>query len=147
MNVLDPSVSQAPWSAEEDRRLMELAEEHDCKWSRIAGLLPGRTDQAVWRRWRAKAPRHVVSAYLAKSRRSNVNADGSKRRWSQVSSVHDQPTELGRFDTPASAAALRRQRRSSSAVTGQRRVDKMTRLRNILSGRGNVDATTDAFED
>ena len=45
-NHVDPSVSHAPWSAEENAQLLSLYQVYDGKWFEIAAKIPGRPDQA-----------------------------------------------------------------------------------------------------
>ena len=46
-NHLDPSVSKAPWSAEEEQELLRLHKVIGNKWVEIANHMPGRTDSSV----------------------------------------------------------------------------------------------------
>jgi hypothetical protein len=42
LNQLDPSITKAPWTPQEDAQLQRLHAEHGNKWARIARELPGR---------------------------------------------------------------------------------------------------------
>jgi len=45
-NHVDPSISHAPWSEEENALLLRLYRDHDGKWCEISAALPGRPDEA-----------------------------------------------------------------------------------------------------
>jgi len=50
--VLNPELIKEPWTAEEDRRIVELVKEHGPKkWSLIASKLPGRIGKQCRERW------------------------------------------------------------------------------------------------
>ena len=50
--VLKPSLVKGPWTAEEDRKVVELVKEHGAKkWSLIATNLPGRIGKQCRERW------------------------------------------------------------------------------------------------
>ena len=42
-----PSVSKEEWTDGEDQLIMELVQKLGTKWSKIAQMLPGRTDNAI----------------------------------------------------------------------------------------------------
>jgi hypothetical protein len=57
LNHLDPGVKKTEWDAEEDRILCQAQEQCGNKWSKIAKLLHGRSENAVKNRWNSLANR------------------------------------------------------------------------------------------
>ncbi|KAJ2724664.1 hypothetical protein GGI07_001816 [Coemansia sp. Benny D115] len=54
MNVLTPDVNNAQWTPAEDARLIAIVNRVGTgKWSYVADLLGGRTDNQCWRHWRS----------------------------------------------------------------------------------------------
>ncbi|GBG27598.1 Transcription factor MYB3R-4 [Hondaea fermentalgiana] len=60
-NHLDPSLKKEPWSAEEDRILMEAQSTLGNRWCQIASLIPGRSENAVKNRWNSAMRRKLQS--------------------------------------------------------------------------------------
>jgi hypothetical protein len=50
-NHLDPGNNSEPWTFEEDMLLIQLHEQHGNQWVKIAGLMPGRSDNHIKNRW------------------------------------------------------------------------------------------------
>lgn len=59
VNSLDPSVKRSEWTEQEDLRLEAAIKEHGYCWSKVAAVLPSRTDNQCWRRWKALHPEAV----------------------------------------------------------------------------------------
>jgi hypothetical protein len=50
-NYLAPGVSFAPWTPEEDARIIELVNDYGTKWATIAHFMTGRNDNSIKIRW------------------------------------------------------------------------------------------------
>ncbi|GER32404.1 myb domain protein 4r1 [Striga asiatica] len=59
VNCLDPSLSTAQWTEEEDTNLEMAVAEHGYCWSKVAACIPRRTDNQCWRRWKVLFPDEV----------------------------------------------------------------------------------------
>jgi hypothetical protein len=59
-NSLDPEITKAPWTAEEDRLIFEAYVSNGPKWSQIARMISGRSDNAVKNRWNASISKRFV---------------------------------------------------------------------------------------
>ena len=66
-NNLDPSVTKTPWTPEEDDMIFQNYLKFGPKWSTIAHLIPGRTDNSIKNRWNASI-----------SKRIRTDAEGNK---------------------------------------------------------------------
>jgi hypothetical protein len=58
-NNLDPVVTKGPWTPEEDRMIFEAYVQYGPKWSLIARVIPGRTDNSIKNRWNASISKRI----------------------------------------------------------------------------------------
>jgi hypothetical protein len=58
-NHLSPNVVKSDWTEEEDNVLIECHAKWGNKWSKIAGALQGRTDNAIKNRWNSSLKRRL----------------------------------------------------------------------------------------
>jgi hypothetical protein len=58
-NHLSPNVVKSDWTEEEDNLLIECHAKWGNKWSKIAGALHGRTDNAIKNRWNSSLKRRL----------------------------------------------------------------------------------------
>lgn len=66
VNVLDPNVAKGFWTAEEDKKLLELCKQYAgnaISWAKVAAELPNRTDAGCKVRWRILSSPEEVMKY------------------------------------------------------------------------------------
>ena len=51
INHLDPDINHGPFTADEDKRIIELHQIHGNRWAKIAAFMPNRTCNAIKNRW------------------------------------------------------------------------------------------------
>jgi hypothetical protein len=77
-NHLDPSVVKGEWVQDEDELIYAQFSLHGPKWSNIAKLFPGRSDNAIKNRWNSSVSKRVV---VADDGSGCVRPDPSRRKF------------------------------------------------------------------
>jgi hypothetical protein len=105
-NHLDPSVTKTPWTPEEDALIYEQVKTTGAKWSQIAKLLPGRTDNAIKNRYNSSICKRIQLAGDAEV----LLPDLLKRQYRHRSphappiAIAQEPKRPAQFAIPASPA-------------------------------------------
>jgi hypothetical protein len=100
-NHLDPSVNKAPWTDQEDTFIFDSVMKLGPKWSIIAKMMPGRTDNSIKNRWNSslikrvqhRAGQKVLGAERPPKRRGR-KCRKRVRKPSEVKAVPQEPNDV-----------------------------------------------------
>ena len=81
---LSPQISKQPWTEEDDKRLVKLAENLNGRWVEVSKHFPGRTDTQIKNRWNVLKKTMVLPEFH--NRRNNSK---SKEKKKEVKSESD----------------------------------------------------------
>jgi len=87
-NQLSPELKRGPFEAEEDRTIILAHAEFGNQWSRMAKLLPGRTDNAIKNRWHSALKRTVSEGLPASGSGDLPPARGSQQQPSNLAASY-----------------------------------------------------------
>ena len=111
LNKLRPDIKIDEWTKEEDNQLIGYFHEHGRKWSKIATLLPGRTEGQVKNRFYS----HISKRMLNGGANSDFNSEGantpvsSKMKETEGVSSPYVPSQFAQYQTPETMPSVNEQ--------------------------------------
>ncbi|CAJ2669715.1 unnamed protein product [Trifolium pratense] len=82
-NHLRPQIKKAPWSEEEEKILIKAHKKVGNKWTEIARMLPGRTENAIKNRWNT-----AIRSHNRKNRKNRCNSSKNTILWKYINEIN-----------------------------------------------------------
>jgi len=99
VNILDPQLNKGNWTKDEDTMLLEAVKAHGHKWSVISQLLPQRTDNQCWRRWKLLEKNKPLTN--TRKRRHSAGSHRTNKRSKISTPPIDPTTQIVSTSTPS----------------------------------------------
>lgn len=90
-NHLDPSINKSPWTPEEDQIIFQQHLKIGGKWSTIAKMVPGRSDNAIKNRWNSSISKRVQ---VNEQGEQYILPDSSKRHYNSSKTKKERPPPI-----------------------------------------------------
>jgi hypothetical protein len=152
-NILHPSVNRAPLSDEESGRLMALVEEHGPKWSFLARLMPGRTDNHLRRHYTNITSKDAREAKMREKKqlklereqkKKEVKEAKTKRTLNQKKPIMKKPVVVNKEKTKTTPKQVKSIKEQDEARSSARETRSSKRkLENTESRPSYVEPNTD----
>lgn len=109
-NILHPSVNRTPLSEEETDMLMSLVKEHGPKWSFLARLMPGRTDNHLRRHYTNIINKEAREAKINERKTKAAQSKKMKKEARQTKKVGSKPRTKQKKPVKEKAVAVEKQK-------------------------------------
>jgi hypothetical protein len=104
-NFLDPDMSLAPWTPEEDATLISLHKKYGNQWARISGIMRNRSANAVKNRWNSAHFKRIADGVTAEQKLPSIWSLPIPNRSEFIGNPWEAPTALVAVDSDVLAEA------------------------------------------